>query len=72
MFALSIFLSSVVGSKLAYLDPGSGSFILQIAIATLVGAAVVIRSQWAKIKKLFGKKSDADTEEKDEDQDDEQ
>jgi hypothetical protein len=33
----------------AYLDPGSGSFILQILIASLVGAAFVVKAYWRKI-----------------------
>jgi hypothetical protein len=52
-----------------YLDPGSGSFLLQLAIAAIVGIAVVLRTQWSKIKKLFGRKSET---REDEDGDDEQ
>lgn len=33
----------------AYLDPGSGSFILQILIAAFVGGAFVIKAYWRKI-----------------------
>ena len=40
--------------KLAYVDPGSGSFILQALVATLAGAAVVINAYWRKIKQLLG------------------
>lgn len=35
---------------LLYLDPGSGSFILQIILAALLGWLLVIRSHWKKIK----------------------
>jgi hypothetical protein len=41
-------------AKLAYVDPGSGSFILQAIVATLAGAAVVINAYWRKIKRLLG------------------
>ena len=41
-------------AKLAYVDPGSGSFILQALVATLAGVAVVINAYWGKIKKLLG------------------
>jgi hypothetical protein len=42
-----------------YLDPGSGSFVLQMALAVLLGAGVAIRAYWSKIKTLFGgKKAD--------------
>jgi hypothetical protein len=37
----------------AYLDPGSGSFILQILAAALLGAGVAIRMQWRRIKRWF-------------------
>ena len=39
-----------------YLDPGSGSFLLQLLIAGLAGAAIAIGAQWAKIKRLFSRK----------------
>jgi hypothetical protein len=43
------------GTRLAYVDPGSGSFILQALVATLAGAAVAINAYWAKIKRFFGR-----------------
>lgn len=50
-----------------YLDPGSGSLIIQLAIAAILGVGVLVRSQWSKIKKLFGKNNtntdDTDSEE---------
>ena len=36
-----------------YLDPGSGSFLIQLLIATLLGGAFVIRSYWKKILGFF-------------------
>ena len=33
-----------------YLDPGSGSYILQVAMAGLLGAAFAIKSSWLNIK----------------------
>lgn len=39
---------------LLYLDPGSGSFLIQIAIATLLGLGVAIRVSWGTIKKWLG------------------
>lgn len=42
-------------TPLAYLDPGSGSFLIQILIAALLGIGVAIRASWSRIKKLFGK-----------------
>ena len=46
----------------AYLDPGSGSFILQLILAILLGAMFVLRSYWAKIrdaiKKVFSRQQE--------------
>ena len=34
----------------AYLDPGTGSYIIQLVIAFLLGGSLVIRIYWKKIK----------------------
>lgn len=39
----------------AYLDPGSGSFILQLLIASLVGIGFALRGYWGKITGFFRK-----------------
>lgn len=56
---------SELPKALAYLDPGSGSIIIQLILAALLGIGVFVRSQWSKIKSLFGKK---DSHNEDEDQ----
>ena len=40
--------------RLAYLDPGAGSFILQALVAAIAGAIVTINAYWTKIKRLLG------------------
>ena len=40
-----------------YLDPGSGSFLLQILIATVVGSLFLIKVYWKKIRAFFKKSS---------------
>ncbi len=37
------------GEAKAYLDPGSGSFIIQILIAGLLGGAITLRLFWGRI-----------------------
>ncbi len=37
----------------AYLDPGTGSYIFQLAIAVLVGGSFAIKLYWRKIKTLL-------------------
>ncbi len=43
-----------------YLDPGSGSLILQLVIAALLGIGVAIRASWERIKGWLGIKSKPD------------
>ena len=45
----------------AYLDPGSGSYILQILIAGLFGALFMLKVFWGRIVGFFGKGSSAAT-----------
>ncbi len=40
--------------RLAYLDPGSGSFVVQALIAALAGIGVTARLYWTKIKSMLG------------------
>ncbi len=48
-----------------YLDPGSGSFIIQILIASLLGVALALRASWGKIKTRFGAKPKIEEEDND-------
>lgn len=51
----------------AYLDPGSGSFIIQLIIASLVGIGFVVRGYWSKITGFFrGDSSEGEDEGDDE------
>jgi len=38
----------------AYLDPGTGSYIFQLLIATFIGGIFTIKMYWRKIKNYFG------------------
>lgn len=40
----------------AYIDPGSGSFIVQALVAAVLGAALLARTFWSQIKALFTRK----------------
>ena len=42
-------------SKHLYLDPGSGSLLLQVLLALILGAGVTIKLYWRKIKSFFNK-----------------
>jgi hypothetical protein len=39
----------------AYLDPGTGSYLIQILLATLVGSAFAIKIFWHNIKGFLGR-----------------
>lgn len=43
----------IPGTALAYLDPGTGSYLLQVALATLLGGLVTLRLYWKKLKNRF-------------------
>lgn len=45
-----------------YLDPGSGSVLLQVLLGALLSVAVVTRIFWGRIKNLFGKGNPEDSE----------
>ena len=66
MFFLTNALISGFGDKLAYLDPGSGSFLIQLLIAALLGAGIALRASWSRVKKLFGIKPKVDEDAEDE------
>lgn len=37
-----------------YIDPGSGSYLVQVVIAAVLGAAFWIKMSWQRIKAFFG------------------
>jgi hypothetical protein len=49
-------------SGLAYLDPGSGSFILQLLIGALLAIGLAVRASWTRIRRFFGGKPPAEGE----------
>ncbi len=57
----SMFLASVLGATgvlsrpAQYLDPGSGSYLLQLLIAGILGALVALRLYWRQVKEFFSK-----------------
>ena len=46
-------LRMILAAPPAYLDPGSGSFLLQLLLAGILGGAFIVRSQWTRIKGFF-------------------
>jgi hypothetical protein len=61
-------MSALLAGQFLYLDPGTGSMLLQMALAAILGLAVLVRMQWTRIKKLFGKKNEVTDEEDEKDE----
>lgn len=59
IFSLTIWFTGGVARAAVYLDPGSGSFFIQLLVAGLMGALFFIGAYWRKVKafilKLFGR-----------------
>ena len=63
MLLLSLVILNAVlfDEAFAYLDPGSGSIIIQTLIGALVGVGIAVRVYWERIKikfSSFGKNND--------------
>lgn len=51
-------LGATTADAFAYLDPGTGSMILQIIFGGIAGLMVVGKLYWAKFKSLFSRQGD--------------
>ena len=60
MFIINNTIVSILDKKNLYLDPGSGSFLLQLLIAGLLGLGIALRASWGKIRKMFSKGKEKD------------
>jgi hypothetical protein len=45
-----------ITSILLYIDPGSGSYLVQVIIAAILGALFYFKSAWWKIRSFFTRK----------------
>lgn len=66
LLAPLICLGLFVQSAHAYIDPGTGSYVLQLILAAVFAAGFAIKIMWKRIvdffSGLFGKKKDADAD----------
>lgn len=53
-----------LAKNLMYLDPGSGSILLQLILGALLGLGLLLRTQWNKLKNLFKKPEKPEEENK--------
>jgi hypothetical protein len=42
----------------AYVDPGSGSYLVQLLIAAVVGISFTVRTYWGRIKQWLGRRDE--------------
>lgn len=47
--------ATLLMGPLAYLDPGTGSYFLQLIIAGLLGLLFVLKTYWRRIKVFLGR-----------------
>ncbi len=58
LILIVLFLSLIAPSvAFAYLDPGSGSMLLQLVLGGLAGLAVIAKLYWHRLLGLFGRHS---------------
>jgi hypothetical protein len=48
--AMLLFVSHLQGPVEAYLDPGTGSMVLQLVLAGVVGALAIVKLYWRRLK----------------------
>jgi hypothetical protein len=46
----TLLLATLASSANAYIDGGSGSYLMQVAIAGILGGAFTLKSYWAHVK----------------------
>lgn len=56
LVSLALWTASTTPAR-AYLDPGTGSMILQVILGGVAGALVVLKLYWNRIKAFFGGKA---------------
>jgi hypothetical protein len=50
---LAVFYLVLTREVYAYLDPGTGSYILQLVIAGILGVLFAVKMFWVKVKSFF-------------------
>ncbi len=52
------FFGVYIQSAYAYIDPGTGSMMVQVLIGALVGVSIAIKVYWYKLKEKFMRKKE--------------
>jgi len=56
MISEVLFSDHTIRIILAYVDPGTGSYLLQLLIATILGGLFVIKTYWRRIMSFLSNK----------------
>jgi hypothetical protein len=56
--ALAVLLLALATPAHAYIDPSSGSLVLQMILGGIAGALVAVRLYWKRLTGLFGRRRD--------------
>ena len=51
---LIIYLILIVKNAFAYIDPGTGSYVIQIVLAVLFGTLFMLKTFWKRVKDFLG------------------
>ncbi len=62
---LSVLVLPAASRPPAYLDPGSGSFLLQLLLAGILGGLFAVRAFWGRLKNKISRKDESDQDEPD-------
>ena len=67
LFVTAFVITIYPSTAWAYLDPGTGSMLLQMVVAGFLGAVAMIATFWrsfkSKVNRILGRESQAETEE---------
>lgn len=61
-FAMVLLISHLQGPVHAYLDPGTGSIMIQAILAAVVGAIAFVKLYWSRLTGLFRRSASKDDE----------
>jgi hypothetical protein len=50
LFLLTLLVAAIPGTAHAYLDPGTGSYLLQLLIGSLLGGLYAVKLLWGRIR----------------------
>jgi hypothetical protein len=58
MIIIILFLLSIPKTAYAYIDPGQGSYVVEIIIALLLGGLFAIKVWWNRVKEFLFRRKD--------------